>query len=69
MKRYSVWMDVTETWKVYFEAEGLEQAKQIISDLEHGDIEADSVRGYFEKNKGIESAYALDTLEEEGEVN
>jgi len=64
MKRYTVWMNVTEVWKIGFDAENLEQAKQIISDLEHGDIETDSVRGYFEKNKGIESEYALDTLEE-----
>jgi hypothetical protein len=69
MKRYSVWMDVTETWKVYFEAQDLEQAKQILRDLETGEVDTEDVPEYFEKNKGIEKHYALDTLEEEGEAN
>ena len=64
MKRYTVWMDVTETWKIWFDAENMDEALKIIKDLEHGDIESDDIEGYGDVNKGIESTYALDTLEE-----
>lgn len=67
MKRYTVWMDVTETWKVYFEANDLEHAKQLLQQLNTYEIDVDDVPEYFEKNKGIEKQYALDTLEEHGE--
>lgn len=69
MKRYTVWMDVTETWKTYFEANDLEHAKQILRQLNSFEIDVTDVPEYFEKNKGIEKQYALDTLEEEGESN
>lgn len=69
MKRYTVWLDVTETWKAYFEAEDLEQAKQIVQQLNTFELDVDDVPSYFEKNKGIEKQYAVETLEEQGEAN
>jgi len=64
MKRYTVWMDVTETFKVYFEAKDLEDAKRIVQELNTSDLDVDDVHEYFKKNKGIEKEYAVDTLEE-----
>ena len=67
-KTYTVWMDVTETWKVSFEAKDLDEAKQIVQQLNEDRLDPDVVTEYFENNKGIEKHYALDTLEE-WEVN
>ena len=64
MKDYTVWMNVTEVWKVWFKAENMEQAKEIIAKLETGDIDPDDIENYRGVNKGIDTEYALDTLEE-----
>lgn len=64
MKDYTVWMDVTETWKVSFKAKDLDEAKQIVQQLNEDRLDPDAVTEYFERNKGIEKHYALDTLEE-----
>lgn len=64
MKDYTVWMDVTETWKVSFKANDLDEAKRIVQQLNTGEINSDEVTDYDERNKGLESEYAVDTLEE-----
>lgn len=73
MKDYTVWMDVTETWKVSFRAKDLDEAKEIVEQLNNDDTSPDAVTDYYERNKGLEKHYALDTLEEfdfsEGESN
>lgn len=60
-KNYTVWMSVTETWKAWFEANSREEAEEIVRKLNEGDstFEMKSV-----KKKGVESEYALETLEE-----
>ena len=64
MKDYTVWMDVTETWKVSFKANNLDEAKQIVQQLNDDRLNTDDVPDYDERNKGLEKHYALDTLEE-----
>jgi len=68
MKQYTVWMDVTETWKIAFKAKDLDDAKQIIEQLNSDKLDPDNVTDYDEKNKGLEKFYDVGTLEE-WEVN
>lgn len=64
MKDYTAWMNVTEEWKVSFQANNLEEAKEILRKLNNDELDPDDVPEYFEKNKGIEKEYVVDTLEE-----
>ena len=64
MKRYTVWMNVEETWKIWFDAENMDEAKTIVAKLQDGDIDPDDIEGYGDVNKGIDTLYDVNSLEE-----
>lgn len=66
-KTFVVWYDVVETWKVYFEAESLEEAQAIVQKVDVGDKDFEwlhEAHNGFEKNKGIDTHIDFQSIEE-----
>jgi len=66
-KTFVVWYDVIETWKVYFEAESLEEARKFTSQVDLGEQPIEwlhEAHNGAEKNKGIQVDIDFNTLEE-----
>lgn len=66
-KTFVVWYDVVETWKVYFEAESLEEAEDFVRQADTGDKPIEwlyEAHNGSEKNKGIEVQFDTNSLEE-----
>ena len=66
-KQFEIWYEVTESYRVIFEAETLEEAEEIATkayeDKEAVSWIAEAHNGH-EKVKGIDTLVLLDTLEE-----
>jgi hypothetical protein len=62
MERYTVWYDEVRTNKVWFQAESLEHAKELIRQLNNCEIV--ELPNASEKCKNVEITFGLDTLEQ-----
>ena len=62
MKQYTAWMSQTDTYKVYFKANNLEHAKELLGKVNEGDISFEELPEHFDKLKSVEVEFALDTL-------
>ena len=62
-QRFEFWYNTEEAWKASFVADSLEEAEQLLEQLENGDIDITDLEGYWEKNKGIEFAVDTNSLE------
>jgi hypothetical protein len=66
-KQFEIWYEVTESYKVVFEANSLEEAEAmaaLVVDNKQAPSWLAEAHSGFEKIKGIETLVLLDTLEE-----
>jgi hypothetical protein len=63
-KTYTFWYDETYTYKAGFTAESLEEAQKLLAEVFEGETAIEDLPGYWSKDKGYESDYAPETLEE-----
>jgi hypothetical protein len=54
MPQYTIWFSETYTNKGWYNADNLEQAKEIANKLELGEITFDDLQGWGYKDKGYE---------------
>lgn len=64
MRSYSVWYSETDTYKAYFEAENLEEAKKIIESVRTGETNFSELLNAETSSKEYEIEIYLDTLQE-----
>jgi len=69
MKVYTVWFSETDTYKMSFQAESLEQAKDLLDKVDAGEIDSMDLPQVDKVAKNYELEFALETLQEIGEVN
>ena len=62
MAKYRISYYEQESGYIYFEAENMEKAQELIDDIETGDYLVEDLPGYVKKSKSGE--YELDDLEE-----
>ena len=67
MKTYVVWFSETETYKMYFQAENLEHAKDLLDKVNAGDIDTMDLPEVDKNSKDYEIVLSMETLEEIGE--
>jgi hypothetical protein len=67
MGKYAVWYDQTDTYKLWLEADSLEQAKALLQQVNIGEILVEDLPEYATKLKGVEIQIAIETLEEVAE--
>ena len=64
MGKYAVWYDQTDTYKLWLEADSLEQAKALLQQVNTGEIGVEELPKQYSKLKGVEIQVAIETLEE-----
>ena len=64
MGKYAVWYDQTDTYKLWLEADSLEQAKALLQRVNTGELGVEDLPEFDSKLKGVEIQVAIDTLEE-----
>lgn len=63
-KTYTFWYSETYTYKGGFDAENLEEAKELLSKVFDGEIGIEELPEFWNKDKGYEADYSPETLEE-----
>lgn len=61
MPTYEIWYDETYTYKAWFTADSEEQAKELLSLIQDGQAEFDSLDDFQSKDKGYELQIELST--------
>jgi hypothetical protein len=67
-KTFVVWYNVVETWKVCFEAENLEEAREFVSLVQDGEQSIEwlhEAHNGWEKNKGLDVEFDFNSIEDE----
>jgi hypothetical protein len=64
MKTYTFWYSEEYTYKAGFQAESLEEATKLINEVFEGDTAIEDLPAFWSKDKGYESDYSPETLEE-----
>ena len=64
MPKYFIRFDVVEEWKGTFEADSLEQAKELARKWAEDEIGSDELPEFDDRNHGISTDVYLDSLEE-----
>jgi hypothetical protein len=64
MKTYTFWYSETYTYKAGFQAESLEEAKKLLNDVFDGERDINTLPEFWFKDKGYETEYSSDTIEE-----
>lgn len=65
MKHYTVWYSQTDTYKIGFDAESLEDAQaKLEAVFEEFEYDMEELPNYWSKLKSVESDYSPETLEE-----
>jgi hypothetical protein len=64
MPQYTIWFSETYTNKGWYNADNLEQAKEIANKLELGEITFDDLTGWGYKDKGYELDVDTVSIEE-----
>jgi len=67
MKTYVVWFSETETYKMYFQAENIEQAKDLLNKVQDGEIDTMDLPEVDKKSKDYEVQISMETLQELGD--
>jgi len=67
MGKYVVWYDQTDTYKLWLEADSLEQAKALLQRVNTGELGVEDLPEFDSKLKGVEIQVAIETLEEVAE--
>ena len=63
MTQFSFWYSETSTFKGYFEADSLEEAKKLLEQINDGEISLDDLPSFENKSKEFGLEAELDTLE------
>lgn len=63
MKEFTVWMSQTDTYKIFFEAETIQQAKELLEKVNEGEISFEELPNVTDKLKNVEIEVAIDTLD------
>lgn len=69
-QRYTFWFNVEEAWKASFLADSLEDAEEMLEELQADDYESFEAffgDGYWDKNKGIDVSIDTNSLEYVGD--
>lgn len=67
MKNYVVWIDETDTYKMFFQAENIEQAKELLAKVVSGEIDTTDLPEMDKVGKNYELGVAMETLQELGD--
>jgi hypothetical protein len=62
MPTYQFWYDETSTYKAWFTAENLEQAKELIDQVQDGETSLEDLPDFENRSKAFE--LLIDTVEE-----
>ena len=62
MPTYEFWYDETSTYKAWITADSLEQAKELVGQVQDGEISLDDLPDFENKSKAYE--LLIDTIEE-----
>lgn len=65
MPTFSFWYDESSTYKAWFEAESLEQAEELLRQVQDGENMFEDLPSVLEKHKGGSLEIAISTLEQE----
>jgi hypothetical protein len=66
MPIYEFWYDETNTYKAWITADSLEQAKELVSQVEEGEIEMEDLPDFENRSKAYE--LLIDTVEQMEEI-
>lgn len=67
MKTYSIWFSEIDTYKMFFQAENLEEAQKLINKVSSGEIDTTDLPEMEKVGKKYEEEFAENTLEELGD--
>jgi len=67
MKTYSIWFSETDTYKMFFQAESLEEAEKLIYKVRSGELDTTDLPKMEKVGKNYEEEFATETLEELGD--
>ena len=65
MARFSVWYDESSTFKAWFEADSIEHARELISQVQECELDIEDLPAFINKDKNYGIEIAVDTIEEE----
>jgi len=64
MPTFEFWYDETYTYKAWFDAENLEEAKKLLDKVTDGEISIDQLPEFGNKDKGYKVSFEHATIEE-----
>jgi hypothetical protein len=64
MPTFEFWYDETYTYKAWFDAENLEEAKKLLDKVTDGEINIDQLPEFGNKDKGYKVSFEHATIEE-----